>query len=156
MKTIAIVACLAIVAAACGGGVEDEVAAGITERLIADPENPMTDSEAECVGTGLVADLGSARIGELGLASDGSLADLRITDAEADQMAATILECADELIVRILTEDGQLDAETAACLSDEFTDDFERELFALVLKGVEPGGDQLNGMLQAMLACDAL
>jgi len=133
-RLIVLVAAFAVVVAACGGSgavtlsaEEEAVAAAIEARMEAEmggDEDPLADAEARrCFSRGLVAELGIARLAELGVtaAGVGESDDVfgAMSDSELEEAAGVAAGCIDlaATFEAELVSSG-VSASSASCLVD--------------------------------------
>ena len=148
-----------LLVAACGGddlsGDDQAISDAIFEQMVADtsPDDPFGETEARCFSDGVVRDIGSADLAELGMTAESiragtEPADVDLTDAQVDIMTDLMLECVDFRTVFIdqFADEGVSD-ESAKCLADGFDDDFLRALAKAELSG--DGSDPTEDPAQA-------
>ena len=136
-----------LLAAACGGdglsGDDQEISDAIFDQMMADTEtgDPFGETEARCFSDGVVRDIGSSDLADLGMTAEAiragtEPADVDLTDGQVDIMTDLMLECVDfrTVFVDQFAEEGISD-ESAKCLADGFDDDFLRALAKAELSG---------------------
>jgi hypothetical protein len=152
-------AALILVLAACGddgaslNAAEQEFADALAADLIADPDNPMTsDADASCVAEAIVAEYGTDRLGDLGIAP-GALPDMgefgpSMSDAEQNAFVDIYFDCVDikEAMAAGMSEgsEGVFGQAEAECVMDTFDDDTLRQGLLSELDGTdwEPPAEQ--------------
>jgi len=148
-----------LLAAACGGddlsGDDQEVSDAIFDQMMADtsPDDPFGETEARCFADGVVRDIGTADLAELGMTAESinagtEPADVDLSDDQVDIMTDLMLECVDfrTVFVDQFAEEG-ISGESAECLADGFDDDFLRALAKAELSG--NGADPTEDPAQA-------
>jgi hypothetical protein len=174
VRRLAVVAvALAVIAAACGddGGtnldegeqaVADSLAVAIgSESGAGDPFESQAD--AQCFAEGIVAELGTGRLVEVGLtadAADSQGAFAALTTAEIESVADVALECIDvEAFLSAEFAAGGISEESASCLADAVIDtDFMRRGLIAGMTGDEtydPSSDPdtIGALMSAATEC---
>jgi hypothetical protein len=105
------------------------------------PDDPFGETESRCFADGVVRDIGTADLAELGMTAESikagtEPADVDLSDEQVDIMTDLMLECVDfrTVFVDQAAEEGISD-ESAECLADGFDDDFLRALAKAELSG---------------------
>ena len=129
----------ALLLAACGGGVEDRASEAPDRQAVLrlieqevrneseDPNALQLADEAPCVANGLVEELGTDRLVELGLDVDaGTPPDLQVppmSNAEADEVLAVFGACVDlvQQVAAALAGDAQPTSEVR-CIAARYVD----------------------------------
>jgi len=105
----------------------------------------LSQEQSDCIAAGVVKDLGTARLEELGLTADsspsgGGEALVGLTVAEREQTADRILGCVDlEATVTGLLEEQGMDPAIGTCLLDAIGEDTIRSALVAGL-----GGEEMN------------
>lgn len=177
-RILILIGVLALVAAACsssdsGGGDslsggDKELADAITKSMVddADPDSPFGQEEAACFGTTIVSEMGSARLGELGLdvaaveaGTDPS--DVDLTEADIDSMVKVMTTCVDfrdlvmqEFDTSVVSEEG------ATCIRDGLSDDLmasmARAAFDTTATESAEASDEMFSLVMGCLSADDL
>lgn len=157
IRTTAAVGVLALALAACGGS-DDEAASKAIADSIMDSNNStfeVTQDQADCVGEGMVDDIGTDKLVEYGIitedikASDG-LDAVKMSEGDAKSAANTMQDCAD--IKEIFTGAmGDLPEEAQTCIDDKLTEDVLNEFLVAVFMDDQDGGTQ--GLMGALTEC---
>jgi len=137
VRRVLIVGAAMMLLAACGGddggggadlsGDDQVLADAIADAMIADgATETLGAEEAACFGNGIVGEMGSARLTELGLDAAALEAgttpsDVDLSDDEINTMADVMIECVDftEMIVDEMLATG-VSQEGAECIADGF------------------------------------
>lgn len=178
IRTIGAAGVLALALAACGGS-DDEPAspadatAGEVESAASEADTAaakaiadsimdsndetfeVTQKQADCVGDGMVEDIGSDQLVEYGIitedyqASNG-IESVKMSEDDAQAAADTMQECAD--IKEIFTGAmGELPEEAQTCIDDKLTDEVLNEFLVSVFKDDQAAGQQ--GLMTALTEC---
>jgi hypothetical protein len=167
---------IALVAAACGdsggdGGelsaAEQTLADAIAAEIMvdADPDSPLGQVEAQCVGDAAVRELGIDGLLEIGFTSEGESPENILDEASPEQRQQIIditLECVDfaAVMVEAIAEDGSISEESATCIGDGLTEG--NLLEPLVVSGlegtsfddvIEQDPDTATAFLEVFLEC---
>jgi hypothetical protein len=154
-KTIAALCAVLLTLTACGGG-DDEAKENIKESLLENGQDfagtELTEEEATCLSDGMVDEIGTDQLQELGLldednnvVEDAQPDDLNADDADA--LAGTIVDCVD--VQELMAEQmgpmmEQMDEEQQECITDAFDDDTIVELISASFQGEEPDTTKLQ------------
>ena len=159
IRTITAVGVLALALAACGGS-DDEVASKAIADSIMDSNNAtfeVTQDQADCVGEGMVDDIGTDKLVEYGIitedikASDG-LETVKMSEGDAQAAADTMQDCAD--IKEIFTGAmGELPEEAQTCIDEKLTEDVLNEFLVSVFMDDQDAGTE--GLMGALTECMA-
>lgn len=164
-RMTAAVAGLLLTLSACGGGGDDEQAAkAISDSIMEEQKESgsadvftMTQEEADCIGDGFVAEIGTDKLQEYGFLTEDlktadKLSDVEMSTEDAGAAADTLFACAD--VRKMITDSlGELDAKTKACLEGVMTEDALRGLFVKMFSGKqEEAGQEL---IAPMMQCTA-
>ncbi len=170
MKKIALIAAMALVVAACGGGSEADPGAGLNseEKLAAqefavgfregfdDQGDGVTVSEnqAVCVGEKYVGAFGITRLEEIGTGSDDP--NFTVPVDEARQMASLFLDCVPmrDMIIESLSGQGsEMTEGQIACFSDAFTDEVLEDMLVVTFAGEDAAPEAQASLVAAMFSC---
>lgn len=158
IRTIGVVAALALSLSACGG--DDEEASKAISDSIVDSNSEtfkVTRDEADCVGDGLVEEVGVEKLTEYKIITEDlkageGLDGVEMSQGDAEATASTMSECADirELFTSAL---GELPEETKSCIDENLSDEVLNEfLVALFMNDQEAGAQDMMSSLQECLA----
>lgn len=158
---------LLLTLAACGGGDDDAQATkAISDSIMASQENQeggnaqmfaMPREDADCIGEGFVADIGTEELQEYGFLTEDLTAaedftNVEMSQADAESAADTLLECADvqQMMAQAM---GEVDTKTRECFEEVLTEDALRSLFTKMFSGQqEEAGQEL---IAPMMECAA-
>jgi hypothetical protein len=156
IRTIGAVVVLALSFAACGN---DEAAASeaISKSIMDsnDESFKVTKDEADCVGDGLVDQIGVDKLTEYGiitedLESSGGINNVEMSQGDAESAADVMADCAD--IKQIFTSAmGELPEEAKACVDENLNDDVIHEFLVAIFMNDQEGGQQ--GVMTALQEC---
>lgn len=153
IRTLGVAAALALLLTSCG---QDEEAASkaISDSIMEsnDETFEVTRDEADCIGDGMVEDIGVDKLTDYGiitedLKADGGIESVEMSEGDAGSAADVMAECADikELFTSAM---GDLPEEAQTCvdekLSDEVLHDF---LVSIFMNEQEQGQQELVGAL---------
>ncbi|HYH34857.1 MAG TPA: hypothetical protein VD814_06875 [Nocardioides sp.] len=155
IRTFGVAAVLALTVSACGGDDDATASKAISDSIMEsnDQTFEVSRSQADCVGDGLVEQIGTEQLTEYGIitedleASDG-IDDVTMSQEDAESAADVMSECADirELFTNAM---GELPEEARSCvdenLSDEVVHDF---LVAIFMNDQEKGTQDMMSALQ--------
>lgn len=160
---------MVLVAVACGGGdsglddTEQAMADAIAAQMLDDGDT--TEAEAQCVGEGVVDEMGMDRLIEVGLdrsavESGTGPDDVELSDEDIDSLLDPMLDCID--FAAVFTEsmtsgDDAISEESADCIAAGISDDTIRSAARAGLTGDEfdPVDDQdvLGEVFDLMAEC---
>lgn len=157
IRTIGATAVLALALAACGGSDDDAASKAIADSIMDSNDSTfeVTQDQADCVGDGMVEEIGTGNLVEYGLitedneASDG-LETVNMSEDDAQSAADVMQECAD--IKEIFTGAmGELPEEARTCIDEKLTDDVLNEFLVSVFMDDQEGGTQ--NLMTALTEC---
>ncbi len=159
IRTLGATAVLVLTLGACGGGDDDEASKAIADSIMDSNSDTfeVTQDQADCVGDGLVDEIGTDQIVEYGiLTEDNKAADgieqVEMSDDDAESAADVMQECAD--IKEIFTSAmGELPEEAQTCIDEKLTDDVLHDFLVAVFKNDQEGGTQ--NLMTALTECMA-
>lgn len=153
IRTIGAVAVLALTLGACGS--DDAAASEAISKSIMESNDDtfeVTQDQADCVGEGMVDEIGTDQLVEYGIitedneASDG-LDAVKMSEDDANSAADVMQECAD--IKDVFTQAmGELPEEAQTCIDEKLTDDVLHDfLVSIFMDDQEKGTQDLTGAL---------
>lgn len=159
IRTIGATAVLALALAACGSGDDDAASKAIADSIM-DSNNStfeVTQDQADCVGDGMVEDIGTDKLVEYGIitedneASDG-LDAVKMSEDDAQSAADVMQDCADikEIFSGAM---GELPEEAKTCIDEKLTDDVLNEFLVAVFMDDQDAGNE--GLMGALTECMA-
>lgn len=159
-KTLALLFAALLTLTACGGG-EDEAKDNIRSSLLENDElagTAVTDDEATCLADGMVDEIGTEKLQEIGLLDeDNNVVEEAqpddLDEADADKLAGTIVACVD--VQELMNEQmgpmmEQMDETQQECITDAFDDDTIIALISSSFQGEEPDTAALQ---EAVMEC---
>lgn len=158
LRALGVAVVLALTLSACG---QDEEAASkaISDSIVSNNDSTfeVTREEADCVGDGMVEDIGVDKLTEYGilteeLKANENLDEADMSEGDAGSAADVMTECAD---IRALFTSamGELPEEARQCVDDNLTDEVLRDfLTALFMNEQQKGQEQMMGALQECLS----
>lgn len=155
IRTIGVAAALALALTSCGNDDEaasQAIAAGIMESN--DQTFEVTQEQADCLGDGMVEEIGTDQLVEYGLITEDmesaeGIDSVKMSQDDAESAADVMQECAD--IKQIFTEamGDTLPEQAATCIDENLTDEVLNEFLVAVFMDDQAGGTQsLMGALQ--------
>ncbi|WP_436793052.1 hypothetical protein [Actinospongicola halichondriae] len=130
--------------------VVDLIATGILESP--DDDFPVTDAEAQCVGTSVAESIPFGRLLAIGLEGDGAQDLGELSDDEAISFGTAFSACVDvRTILLDQVRDSGADAEVVACLDDQISDEAIELLFVDTFAGNEASAE--GAFAEAIDAC---
>ena len=145
VRTIGAVAALLLVVAGCGTS-DNEAKKAIADSIMkaSDSGLAVKQSEADCIAGGFVDDIGVDKLKKYGILTedgktDESLSDVKMSADDADAAASAFVDCVD--VQELLNDQMQLDsmdAATAACVKEAFSDDVMHDVLAATFQGEDP------------------
>ncbi|WP_432479698.1 fimbrillin family protein [Nocardioides sp. GXQ0305] len=157
LRTIGVAVLLALSLTACG---QDEEAASqaISDSIMEsnDQTFEVTQEEADCVGDGMVEEIGVDQLTEYGIitedleANDG-IENVKMSEGDAGSAADVMAGCADikELFTSAM---GELPEEAQQCVEENLSDEvLHNFLTAVFMNDQEAGNQELMGALQECL-----
>ena len=151
-RLLSLFTCLAVIAAACGGGddgaseADQELVDALTAYFV-DPANDTiayVQAEAECSAEKIVSDIGADRLGEVGVTAE-FVPELEETGFSAEEfrtVVAVFRECVDlrARFIEVVSEGfGQ---EAAECFADALGEDVIAQSLEDELTGAEDSTDE--------------
>ena len=160
IRTLGATAVLVLTLGACGGGDDSEASKAIADSMMESNTEgetfQVTQDQADCVGEGLVDEIGTDKIIEYGVLSEeletteDGIEQVEMSDEDAESAADVMMECAD--IKEIFTgEMGELPQEAQTCIDEKLTDDVLHEFLVAVFKNDQEGGTQ--NLMTALTEC---
>lgn len=159
IRTIGAVGVLALALAACGG-TDDEAASKAIADSIMDSNDEtfeVTQKQADCVGEGMVDEIGADQLVEYGIITEDNKAgdgieSVKMSEDDAQAAADTMQDCAD--IKEIFTGAmGELPEEAQTCIDEKLTDDVLNEFLVSVFMDDQEAGQQ--NLMTALTECMA-
>lgn len=164
IRTIGATAVLALALAACGGSgdggsADDEKASKNLAASIMDSNDEtfeVTQEQADCVGEGMVEDIGTDQLVEYKIltedleASEDGIESVEMSEDDAQAAADTMQDCADikEIFTGAMSE---LPEEAQTCIEEKLTDDVLNEFLVAVFMNDEEAGQQ--NLMTALTEC---
>lgn len=156
IRTIGATAVLALALTACGA--DDEAASKAISDSIMDSNDQtfkVTQDQADCVGDGMVADIGTDKLVEYGLITEENEASsgidsVEMSESDANSAADVMQECADIKEV-FTTAMGEVPEEAATCIDENLTDDVLHEFLVAVFMNDQEGGTE--NLMTALQDC---
>lgn len=156
IRTIGATAVLALALTACGA--DDEAASKAISDSIMDSSDQtfkVTQEQADCVGDGMVADIGTDKLVEYGLITEenepsSGIDSVEMSEDDANSAADVMQECADIKEV-FTTAMGEVPEEAATCIDENLTDDVLHEFLVAVFMNDQEGGTQ--NLMTALQDC---
>ena len=157
IRTIGATAVLALALAACGGSDDEAASKAIADSIMDsnDETFEVTQEQADCVGDGMVEDIGADQLVEYGIitvdnkASDG-IESVKMSEDDAQAAADTMQDCAD--IKEIFTGAmGELPEEAKTCIDEKLTDEVLNEFLVSVFMDDQEAGTQ--NLMTALTEC---
>ena len=157
IRTIGATAVLALALAACGGSDDEAASKAIADSIMDsnDETFEVTQEQADCVGEGMVDDIGTDQLVDYGIITeDNKAADgietVKMSEGDAQSAADTMQDCAD--IKEIFTGAmGELPEEAQTCIDEKLTDDVLNEFLVSVFMDDQEGGTQ--NLMTALTEC---
>lgn len=157
IRAITAVGVLALALAACGGSDDEAASKAIADSIMDsnDETFKVTQEQADCIGDGMVEDIGTDQLVEYGIitednkASDG-IESVKMSEDDAKAAADTMQDCAD--IKEIFTGAmGELPEEAQACIDEKLTDEVVNEFLVSVFMDDQEAGQQ--DLMTALTEC---
>jgi hypothetical protein len=157
LRTIGVAVLLALSLTACGQ--DEEAASQAISDSITESNNQtfeVTQEEADCVGDGMVEEIGVDQLTEYGIitedleANDG-IENVKMSEGDAGAAADVMAGCADikELFTSAM---GELPEEAQQCVEENLSDEvLHNFLTAVFMNDQEAGNQELMGALQECL-----
>jgi hypothetical protein len=156
-RTIGVAAVLALALTSCGN--DDEaaskaIAAGVMDSN--DDTFKVTQEQADCLGDGMVDEIGTDQLVEYGLITEDmkqseGIDSVEMSDADAESAAGVMQECAD--IKKIFTDamGTGMPEEAATCVDEKLTDEVINDFLVAVFQNDQEAGTQ--GLMTALQEC---
>lgn len=150
-RLVAPLAAVALVLGACGGdddgpsGSDDAAANAYADALAAefraDPENPFTDDEADCVARQFIDIMGGPEVFEAAGVTPEDFAesesplgdtDMEFTDEQARRFGASFSECGINFVDLFAEGMGEISDEARDCLREQLSDEVVGQMFVML------------------------
>lgn len=161
-RVTAAVAGLLLTLTACGGGDDEQAAKAIADSIMKEQKASgssdvfqMQQEEADCIGEGFVAEIGTDKLTEYGFLTEDlkaadKLSDVKMATEDARAAADTLFDCAD--VQKMMTDSmGEMDPKTRSCIEDVMTEDALRQLFTKMFSGKQEEASQ--ELIEPMMKC---
>lgn len=151
---------LSLTLTACGGGDDEQAAEAISASMMeqSDTEFPVDEEQADCVGEGLVDEIGVDQLQEYGMLTDDltvneSVGQVTMEEGDADSAAEVLVGCldAETMMAEQLGADDTMTEEQRECMADVLDDDALTTLFSLMLQGKEE--EATGDLMEPLMAC---
>jgi hypothetical protein len=169
-RTLLLVVVFALVAAACSASGGDSLSAedqaladAIAQSMMDDSgdDSPFAEEDAVCFGNGIVSEMGSDRLTEVGLSveaveSGTDPSDVDLSEGDIDSMVAVMTECIDfGAVFTAEFEASGVSSESISCLTDGMDDDLVSAMARSAFTGADLSGDDetSNQIFQLVLDC---
>ena len=158
IRTIGATAVLALALTACGGSDDEAASAAISKSIMdsSDETFKVNQEQADCVGDGMVEDIGTDQLVEYGLITEDmkeseGIDSVKMSEADAQSAADVMQDCAD--IKKIFTDamGTGMPEEAAACVDEKLTDDVLNDFLVAVFMDDQEAGQQ--GLMGALQEC---
>jgi hypothetical protein len=165
----AVLAALAVFATACGGSGDDEESAAaaksISDSLVSAEGQgeagqffDLSREDADCIGDGMVEEIGLDQLREYGLVTDdnetkGSVTDVTMSAADAKATTNVLFECTEveSMVKKAMAESGQIPEQFQDCVDEVLDEKALRNMFTKIFNGKQDEAQQ--ALVQPMLAC---
>jgi len=158
IRTIGAVAVLALSLTACGND-EEAASKAISASIMKsnDETFEVTQGEADCVGDGMVDQIGVDKLTEYGIITEdlkasGGIEDVEMSEGDAGSAADVMAECADikALFTGAMSE---LPEQAQTCVDENLTDEVLHDFLVSIFMNDQEGGQQeLMGALRECLS----
>ena len=158
IRTIGAVAALALSLTACGGGDDEQASKALSDSIMEsnDQTFEVTREQADCLGDGMVEEIGTDQLVEYGIiteeleAADG-IEGVEMSQGDAESAADVMSGCADikELFTGAMGDN--IPAEAQACIDENLTDEVLNKFLVAVFQNDMEGGQQ--EMITALGEC---
>lgn len=162
-RTITATAFLLLAVSGCGvggGGDDQKAEEAIADKLMSSTDGAFSfeQEQADCIGKGMVDEIGVDQMQEIGLLNEDLEAEdspdgVEMNKEDAEVTADVFMECVD--IGDLLQEQmelGDLPAETADCIDEALSDDVVREFLAAAFQGEDEEGSA-TALLEPLQEC---
>lgn len=146
----AVLAVLAVTTTACGSD-EDTAAKSISATMMKQQKQGtsgagdlvhLDQKDADCVGNGLVAKIGTDKLQKYGVLDDNmqmnkNITSVKMSPQDADKAANTFLACTDVMktMDQAITQSGALDPKVKACIDKALTKGAVHDMFVAMFEG---------------------
>lgn len=135
IRALGAVAALTLVLTACGG--DDEAASKAVSTVFMEGSTQVfevTREQADCVGDGLVEEIGSDKLTDYGLLTEdgeaGDLEGVKMSEGDSETAARVTADCADLQKTIADAMKGQVPEEQQQCVDDNLTDELLQKVLA--------------------------
>jgi hypothetical protein len=151
---------LSLSLSACGAGDEAQAAEAISASMLEDSDDELSvdEEQADCVGEGLVDEIGIDQLQDYGMLTDDlevneSVGEVTMEEADADSAAEVIIGCVDAqtMLTEQMGADGSMTEEQQECMSEALDDEALTEMFSLLFQGKEDEATDL--LLGPAMSC---
>lgn len=148
---------------ACGNDEEAQAAEAISASMTEDTVDELTvdQEEADCVGDGMVDEIGVDKLQEYGILTEDletneSVTDVTMEEGDADSAADVLVSCVDaqQMMADELAADDSLTQEQQECVGDVLDDEALKNMFSLMFQGKED--EAMNDLMGPLMNCPVL
>lgn len=151
---------LALSLTACGQDDDAEAAEAISANMMQESDDGFTvdQGQADCVGEGMVEEIGVDQLQEYGMLTDDlqvndSLGEVTMEETDADSAAEVVVGCVDAqaMLAEQLSADGTLTEQQQQCISEALDDDAVTMMFSLIFQGKED--EATSDLMGPLMSC---
>ncbi len=158
MRTIGAIGALLLVVSGCGGSNDEDAKKAIAESIMneSDTTFDVKQSEADCVASGFVDDIGVDQLQEYGILTEDAktsttLDEIKMSADDADAAANAFVDCVDvqELLMGSVPLEG-MDPAAVDCVKGVLSDDAVHDLLAATFSaaGADAAAPDMTEALQ--------
>lgn len=150
-------ATLALTLSGCGANEDEQAAKALSANILeeqkksdsADQFLKMDKKDADCIGNGLVEDIGTDQLKEYelltkDLKANNSVTDVKMSTKDAESATDVLFKCTDVegMMQKALDNSGQIPAEMRDCVNKALSDDVLRDMFSKMFAGKQDEAQQ--------------
>lgn len=160
MRTLGVLAALALVAGGCAASDEEQAKEALAASIMKESDSTfkVSQSEADCIAAGFVDDIGVDQLKDYGILTEGegnskTLDDVTMAEGDAEAAADAFVDCVD--VQQLLTDElplGGMDAEVVDCVKGALSEDVIHDILAATFRGDSPD-DASPGVADELAAC---
>ena len=157
IRTIGAVAVLALALTSCGSD-DDAASKAISESIMdsSDDTFNLDQKQADCIGDGMVEEIGTDQLVEYGLITEDNKASdtidsVKMSEGDAGSAADVMQDCADIKEVFTSAMGSDIPEEAATCIDENLTDEVLHDFLVAVFMNDQEGGTQ--NLMTALQEC---
>ena len=148
--TAAVLTVLAFTLSACGGNGDAEASKAISDSIMTSQKSQGSSSQffemkredADCIGDGLVGEIGTEQLQDYGLLTeenktDKGVGDVKMSKSDSESATGVLFGCTDVegMMQTAITKSGSVPAQMKDCVNKTLTEENLRPMFSKIFQG---------------------